>query len=40
VVQVEGKKVGTASMAREALSRAFGEYLNQYIADHRAALAG
>ncbi len=39
VVQVEGKKVGPAGAAREALTRAFRVYLKKYVAEHREAVA-
>jgi branched-chain amino acid aminotransferase len=39
VFQVEGKKVGRASAARQALARAFGDYLKQYVAERREAVA-
>lgn len=37
VVQVEDKKVGRGSAAREALTRAFRAYIARYVADHRGA---
>lgn len=37
VAEVEGTKVGPAGSARQALTRAFGDYMRKYIADHRAA---
>lgn len=39
VFEVEGKKVGPASVARKALARSFGEYVGKYVAEHRGALA-
>jgi branched-subunit amino acid aminotransferase/4-amino-4-deoxychorismate lyase len=39
VLQVEGKKVGPAGAARQALARAFGDYLKKYVAEHREARA-
>lgn len=38
VFEVEGKKVGPASAARQALARSFGEYVGKYVAEHRGAL--
>jgi branched-chain amino acid aminotransferase len=38
VMEVEGKKVGPKGAAREALTRAFGEYLRKYVAEHRQAV--
>jgi branched-chain amino acid aminotransferase len=39
VFQVEGKKVGGADHARLALARVFGEYVRNYVAERREALA-
>jgi branched-chain amino acid aminotransferase len=39
VFEVEGKKVGPSSAARQALARSFGEYVGNYVAEHRGALA-
>ena len=39
VFQVEGKKVGGGDSARQALTKAFREYLAKYIAQHRQAVA-
>jgi branched-chain amino acid aminotransferase len=39
VFEVEGKQVGPAGAAREALTRSFGEYLRKYVAERRGALA-
>jgi branched-subunit amino acid aminotransferase/4-amino-4-deoxychorismate lyase len=39
VVQVEGKKVGRGDSTRQALATVFGEYVKNYVADRREALA-
>jgi branched-chain amino acid aminotransferase len=36
VAEIEGRKTGTASRAVKALSAAFGVYLDNYVAEHRA----
>ncbi|MGA7238873.1 MAG: aminotransferase class IV [Bryobacteraceae bacterium] len=38
VFEVEGKKVGPASAARQALAHSFGKYVGKYVTDHRGAL--
>jgi branched-subunit amino acid aminotransferase/4-amino-4-deoxychorismate lyase len=37
VAEIEGRKTGTASRAVKALSAAFGAYLDNYVAQHKAA---
>jgi branched-subunit amino acid aminotransferase/4-amino-4-deoxychorismate lyase len=39
VVQVEGKQVGPATVARQALSNALANYREKYVAERREALA-
>lgn len=40
VIQVESKKIGRSTVACQALSRAFRDYLNKYVAEHRGVAAG